>query len=192
MRRFCQVITTSPGRSASHDGADREQADDHEIDDDADHRRPAATALPSAASASAAKRRLASIAALRACALRDPILRRRARRRRQLGELGERAGEIGLRRPRLDALHDGGGIVAGGLVDRTDADEPFGIGLQSDPTKPPSRGAAPTACVSAGISASKLARERVRDGRPVAAKGSSGASAADRRRRLGGSELGRR
>ena len=129
----CQVIATSPGRSASQAAPSASKPDQHEEEDDADHRRPRLKARsPSAASASAANCRLAASAALRACALRDPGLRRRARRGRELRQLGERARKIG---PGGAPRHARGrrrvGIIAGRFVGRPDAHELSGIALQA-------------------------------------------------------------
>ena len=91
---------------------------------------PRVMALPIAASASAANRRLASTAALRASTRATHSLVERARRLRQLGDLGHRAGDIALLGPHFDAPHDRRRIVAGRLVDRPDAHDLFRVGLQ--------------------------------------------------------------
>ena len=56
---------------------------------------------------------------------------RRARRRRQFGKLRERARKISLQPPLLDAREDRGRIVTGRLIQRSDAHQPLGIGLQT-------------------------------------------------------------
>ena len=109
--------------------------------------------------------------------LGDPGLRRRARRRRQLRKLGERAGEIGLRGAHLDARHDRRGIVARRhrAAGRARA---FPRSPAAGRRKRLSRGVAPAACRSAGSERRQLARRA----RPPTARRSprtapSGASA---------------
>ena len=106
--------------------AERQRPDDDEEEDDADH---CAGGLLSAASASAARRRLAAMAASRASAFLTHG-RERAGRIRQLGDIGERGGDIAAPGVNIDARHDRAGIVARRRVDRGDADELLRIGLQ--------------------------------------------------------------
>src|SRR6188474_1371952 len=62
--------------------------------------------------------------------LGDPGLVRRARRGRQLGELGLRTGEILLRRLAFETRRNRGGVGAGDLIGRTHAHALLGIALQ--------------------------------------------------------------
>src|SRR6266508_1311665 len=62
--------------------------------------------------------------------LLDPGLGRGARGGRERGQLGERAGKIGLRGPHLDAADDRRRIAAGDFLDRADAHQLLGARLQ--------------------------------------------------------------
>ena len=83
-----------PGR------AERQQADHDEKNDDADH---CDTGLPSAASASAAMRRLAASAASRASTFLTQLCAADARRLRQRGDVGKRSCDIAARCVGVDA-----------------------------------------------------------------------------------------
>src|SRR5450759_617173 len=62
--------------------------------------------------------------------LRDPGLRRRARGVGELAEIGERGRNIGLGRVDFDTRQHRGSIVAGRRIDRPNAHQSVGIGLQ--------------------------------------------------------------
>ena len=79
----------------------------------------------------AAKLRAAASACLPRLGLGDPALRRRARGVRQLGEIGERAVDVVMRGVDLDARQHVGRRVALRRVDRADAHDLAGIGLQA-------------------------------------------------------------
>ena len=88
-------------------------------------------ALPSAPTASSASLRAAASAAICASAfLIQPCAGARTAGGR-LAKLGQRAGEIAVRRLHVGARDHRRGIVARRLVDRADAHQPLGILLQA-------------------------------------------------------------
>ena len=136
MRQPCQVMATSPGRSANQTAPNGQERDDDEIDDDADHRGLASLLAGSfTCRAPPARRRRGAGSPRRRPARASACLiqasRRRAHVGRQLGQLGERAGEIGVRGLDLDARDDRARIGARHLLDRADAHELLGVRRQA-------------------------------------------------------------
>ena len=156
------------------DHAEGRQRDQRKEEKNADHRGPCIKALPSARRRR--RRRAAGSRRWPCCAPRPWRSRPASGARalgRQLGELGQRAGDIALRRALLDARQDRGAVVAARLlVDRTDADQLLGVGLQAS-RKPPSRGASSAARSIGRTMAASSWPSAALPGTPDAANGSS-------------------
>src|SRR5262249_1123158 len=118
MRSPCQVMATSPGRSASHTAPNPSAP--------TIMRYKTTRILPSLCrpaepvGGKSTGRGECGAARLR---LFDPSFGRRSRGRGKLRQLGKRAGNIALRRLHLDARNDRAGTAAGSLLQRMDAHE---------------------------------------------------------------------